>query len=152
MPSRHPALALTSFVVTGSNVGCTVAHSSVRCEIVQRVWAPPAQPSTCKATWGNAILLEGTAPTAFACGGTAPISAGATVIPDGWDDQVGQITCQVRTFGVNCFSSSHHGFILSRTGYGAGVVDSLTRRHALSRASYPKDAVGSEKAQHAFLA
>jgi len=117
MPSRHPALALTSFVVTGSNVGCTVAHSSVRCEIVQRVWAPPAQPSTCKATWGNAILLEGTAPTAFACGGTAPISAGATVIPDGWDDQVGQITCQVRTFGVNCFSSSHHGFILSRTGY-----------------------------------
>ena len=60
LPSRHPALALTTFVVTGSNVGCKFASSSARCDIVQRVWAPPAQPSRCKTTWGNALLLKGT--------------------------------------------------------------------------------------------
>ncbi len=38
-------------------------------------------------------------------------------MPDGWDDTVGRITCQVRRFGVNCFSAHGHGFILSRTGY-----------------------------------
>jgi hypothetical protein len=117
MPSSHPALALTSFVVTGGNVGCSIGHTSVRCDVVQRVWAPPAQPSSCTTTWGNAVVLSGSESTEFVCGGTAAISAGANVVPDGWDDTVGQITCQVRTFGVDCFSTTDHGFILSRTGY-----------------------------------
>jgi hypothetical protein len=117
MPSSHPALALSTFVVTGSNVGCTIGHGSVRCDVVQRVWAPPAQPSSCTATWGNAVVLKGAASAEFVCGGTVAISSGASVVPDGWDDRVGKITCQVRTFGVDCFSTSHHGFILSRTGY-----------------------------------
>jgi hypothetical protein len=117
MPSSHPALALSTFVVTGSNVGCSIGHGSVRCDVVQRVWAPPAQPASCTTTWGNAVVLKGAAPAAFVCGGTAAVSAGANVVPDGWDDEVGQITCQVRTFGVDCFSTSRHGFILSRTGY-----------------------------------
>jgi hypothetical protein len=117
MPSSHPVLALSKFVVTGGNVGCSVGHSSVRCDVVQRVWAPPAQPPNCTTTWGNAVALKGRAPTEFVCGGAAALSGGANVVPDGWDDKVGQITCQVRTFGVNCFSTDGHGFILSRTGY-----------------------------------
>jgi len=117
MPSSHPALALGSFVVTGGNVGCSIGHASVRCDVLQRVWAPPAQPSRCTTTWGNVVLLSGAGPTEFVCGGSVAISAGANVVPDGWDDTVGKITCQVRTFGVNCFSTTDHGFILSRTGY-----------------------------------
>jgi hypothetical protein len=117
MPSSHPALALSTFVVTGSNVGCSIGRGSVRCDVVQRVWAPPAQPASCTTTWGNAVVLKGAAPADFVCGGTAAVSAGVSVVPDGWDDKVGQITCQVRTFGVDCFAAGRHGFILNRTGY-----------------------------------
>jgi hypothetical protein len=117
MPSSHPALALSTFVVTGSNVGCSIGHGSVRCDVVQRVWAPPAQPASCTTTWGSAVVLKGAGPAEFVCGGTAAVSAGDNVVPDGWDDEVGHITCQVRSFGVDCFAASRHGFILSRTGY-----------------------------------
>jgi hypothetical protein len=117
MPSSHPALALSAFVVTDSNVGCSIGHGSVRCEVVQRVWAPPAQPARCTTTWGNAVVLKGAAPAEFVCGGAAEVPAGANVVPDGWDDKVGGITCQVRAFGVDCFATGRHGFILSSTGY-----------------------------------
>jgi hypothetical protein len=40
------------------------------------------------------------------------------VIPDGSDDTVGQFTCQVRSFGVDCFNASdRRGLLVSRTGY-----------------------------------
>jgi hypothetical protein len=118
MPSEHPALALTSFTVTGTNVGCALGAGGVRCDVAQRVWAPPEQPSSCTGTWGNGIALGRTGSAQFACGGTSALSASAQVIPDGWDDTIGQITCQVRSFGVDCFSvASRDGFIISRTGY-----------------------------------
>jgi hypothetical protein len=119
LPSKHQALAQTRFAVTGGNVGCEFAGGSVRCDIQQRGWVPPLQPSSCTSSWGNAITLRTHGAAAFTCGGRSAISATATVMPDGWDDTVGRITCQVRTFAVDCFSPSGHGFILSRTGYTA---------------------------------
>jgi len=53
----------------------------------------------------------------FRLRGASAISSDAKVVPDGWDDKVGTITCQVRSFGVDCFSAHGHGFIFSRTGY-----------------------------------
>jgi len=117
MPSRHQALAQARFTVPGSNIGCELSSHGVRCDIQQRVWTPPAQPSSCSASWGNAIALGATGTPAFACGGASAISSDAKVVPDGWDDKVGTITCQVRSFSVDCFSAHGHGFIFSRTGY-----------------------------------
>ncbi len=117
MPSRHQALEQPRFTVPGGNVGCEISASGARCDIQQRVWAPPQQPSDCTAAWGNAITVGRHGNSAFACGGTSAVSAGAKVVPDDWDDKVGRMTCQVRSFGLNCFSASGHGFIVSRTGY-----------------------------------
>lgn len=107
----------TSFTVPGSNVGCQIGPGGVRCSIQRRVWAAPAQPSRCGATWGDTISLQAHGPAKFVCGGHSGFSPDAKVIPDGWDDQVGNVTCQIRGIGVDCFSKAHHGFIISRTGY-----------------------------------
>lgn len=117
LPSRHPALALTSFTVPGSNVGCAIGPGGVRCSIQRRVWAAPAQPARCRTSWGNTLSLRTHGPAKFVCGGSSALSPNAQVIPDGWDDKVGRVTCQVRGIGVDCFSKGYHGFIVSRTGY-----------------------------------
>ncbi|HUY58694.1 MAG TPA: hypothetical protein VMV16_03205 [Solirubrobacteraceae bacterium] len=117
MPSSHQALAQARFTVPGSNIGCDLVSGGVRCDIQQRAWTPPAQPSSCSASWGNAIAMGARGAPAFACGGASAISSYAKVVPDGWDDKVGTITCQVRSFSVDCFSAHGHGFIFSRTGY-----------------------------------
>jgi hypothetical protein len=117
MPSKHPVLAQPSFTVAGSNVVCDISSSGIRCGILRRVWAAPVQPASCKGSWGDTIALPAKRIPNFVCGGNNPMSTDAKVIPVGWDDQVGNFTCQVRSFGINCFSKSRSGFILSRTGY-----------------------------------
>jgi hypothetical protein len=94
-----------------------MSSAGVRCSIQRRVWAAPAQPARCRGSWGDTIALSIRAAAQFVCAGNSGISPDAKVIPDGWDDQVGNVTCQVRGIGVDCFSKSHHGFIISRTGY-----------------------------------
>ena len=89
MPSKHQALAQARFTVPGSNIGCDLASGGVRCDIQQRAWTPPGQPSSCNASWGNAIAMGATGVPAFACGGASAISSDAKVVPDGWDDKVG---------------------------------------------------------------
>lgn len=117
LPSRHPALAQTSFTVAGGNIGCAINALGVRCELVHRVWAAPLTPARCRAAWGDTIALQARGRASFACGGRSPLSPDAKVIPDGWDDKIGRMTCQVRGIGVDCFSTRHHGFMISRTGY-----------------------------------
>jgi hypothetical protein len=117
LPSRHPVLVQHSFLIAGGNVGCEFLGNAVRCAVQQRVWAPPVPPASCKSTWGDTIALQGGSPGGFVCGGANPIVPDAKVIPAGWDDKVGNLTCEVRNFGVDCFSLSNHGFIISRTGY-----------------------------------
>lgn len=118
MPSRHPILSVRRFITKGGNLGCTLTTSQVRCAIVSRVWTPPTQPSACTGSWGDTLLLSHTGMAAFACGGASKPPSQAPVVPDGWDDKIGDFTCQVRTFGVDCFQASDgRGLILSRTGY-----------------------------------
>jgi hypothetical protein len=117
LPSKHPELAQGSFTVGGSNIGCQINGGTVRCAVQNRAWAAPAQPVSCKHSWGNTIQLGGRGMALFPCGGRDPISANAKVIPAGWDDKSGKITCEIRRFGVNCFSTTRRGFTISRTGY-----------------------------------
>jgi hypothetical protein len=117
LPSKHPELAQNSFTITGSNVGCEFSGGTVRCGVQNRAWAAPVQPLSCKNSWGDTIQLGGGGPAKFACGGSSPISANAKVIPAGWDDKFGKFICEIRRFGVNCFSTSGSGFTISRTGY-----------------------------------
>jgi hypothetical protein len=117
LPSKQPVLAQDSFTVPGSNVVCQIAAGGIRCGILRRAWAAPVQPASCKGSWGDTLELQRQGLPKFVCGGNSPLSANAKVIPVGWDDQIDGFTCQVRSFGVNCFSPARRGFILSRTGY-----------------------------------
>ncbi len=118
LPSTHPVLAQSSFTVSGGNVGCQISGATARCGVVHRTWAPPVQPGSCRSTWGDTIALPPTGLPQFACGGSNPVDPAAKVIPSGYDDTVGEVTCQVRSFGVDCFNAkSRSGFMLSRTGY-----------------------------------
>jgi hypothetical protein len=126
LPSTHPALALTRFTVPGGNLGCQIGGGGARCSVQQRLWAAgsrePRKCRTSRATsgiiWGDTISLSIHGPAKFFCGKSA-FSSDAQVIPYGWDDKVGQVTCQVRAIGIDCFSKSHHGLLISRTGYAA---------------------------------
>ncbi len=116
LPSRHPVLAQSGFVVPGANISCQLS-GVVHCAVVQRTWAAPRQPRNCSGSWGDVITLRGTGPGTFLCMTGRSAGTGGQVIPVGWDDKVGRFTCEVRSFGVNCFSASGGGFIISRTGY-----------------------------------
>lgn len=120
LPSTHPAMSSTSFKVASSNVGCAIGGGSVRCDVAHQSWAAPTQPASCTQSWGTGIVLIDSSAAhrpRFACGGASALRAGATVVHNGYDDTVGGITCQVRGFGVDCFATDKHGFILSPTGY-----------------------------------
>jgi hypothetical protein len=118
LPSRKPELAQRVFTITGSNLGCVLSATGVRCGIEHRDWTGPAQPKSCQSSWGNILALAAHGLAKFACGGGAPVNRSAKVIPAGWDTTVGNYTCQIRSFAVNCFNAkSRSGFTLSRTGY-----------------------------------
>lgn len=118
LPSKHPELAQSGFTITGTNVGCVLAPTGVRCGIEHRGWTAPAQPKSCKSGWGSIIALATKGLAKFSCGGADPVNTSAKVIPSGWDTTVGNFTCQVRSFGVDCFGAkSNSGFMISRTGY-----------------------------------
>ena len=118
LPSKHPQLGQQSFTITGSNVSCVIGSSGVRCAIKVRSWTAPAAPASCRSTWGSVIALASRGLPKFACGGSNPLDSPSKVIPSGWDDKVGNYTCQVRSFGINCFDSqSRSGFMIGRTGY-----------------------------------
>ncbi len=117
LPSTHPALGQTRFVVAGGNVGCSLYDGGLLCTVKRRVWAGPVQPQSCRSGWGDSIVLSRKGAARFLCGRASAIATGAKVIPDGWDDRLGGFTCQVRSVGVDCFSASDHGLMISRTGY-----------------------------------
>jgi hypothetical protein len=118
LPSKKPELAQRVFTIAGGNLGCVLSGTGVRCGIEHRNWTGPAQPRSCQSSWGNTVALAAHGPARFACGGSAPVNRLAKVIPAGWDTTVGNYTCQIRSFGVNCFNAkSRSGFTLSRTGY-----------------------------------
>lgn len=117
LPSGRPVLTQTAFLVADGNVGCELRAGQLRCSVRRRVWAAPVQPLSCKSGWGYTITLASRGPATFACGAGSAIVPGAKVITNGWDDQLGSYTCEIRSIGVACFSSVHHGLMLSRTGY-----------------------------------
>jgi hypothetical protein len=121
LPSIRPALSLTSFTINGGSVGCVIGGGSVRCDVATPSWTAPTKPASCTESWGSGVVLTNSSasrPAQFACGGTNALSSSSSnVINAGYDDTVGAITCQVRSFGVNCFATDKQGFILSQTGY-----------------------------------
>jgi hypothetical protein len=117
LPSNHRAVSLTRFTAPGGNVGCVLGGGVARCDVANRVWRPPAKPSSCHLAWGQGISVGPGAPVGFVCAGDSVLNPDGIAIPNGYDDRVGSVTCQVRVIGVTCFDSNGSGFSISRTGY-----------------------------------
>jgi hypothetical protein len=117
LPSSHKAASLSSFDAAGGNIGCRIQGGIARCDIAHRVWKPPHKPSSCHAAWAQGLMIGSSGSTSFVCGRTSVLDPTGYYIRPGYDDKVGSVTCQVRSFGVTCFQSDGHGFFVGRTGY-----------------------------------
>ncbi|MGC9221799.1 MAG: hypothetical protein ACP5H2_10695 [Solirubrobacteraceae bacterium] len=119
LPSGHPHLTLDSFTVPDQNITCALSSGSLRCVIARRHWTAPTMPSSCNAAgWGSVITVPASAPPAFTCTADTTLAHDVAQVPNNWDDSIGSFTCEVRSFGVNCFTThGRYGLILSRTGY-----------------------------------
>lgn len=117
LPSRAAALSVSRFDAAGGNIGCRISGGSVRCDVARRVWSPPRKPSSCHAAWGQGLMIGTSGPSFFVCARNSVLDPTGTYIKPGYDDKVGSVTCQVRSFGVTCFESDGRGFFVGRTGY-----------------------------------
>lgn len=117
LPSRYRAASVSRFDAAGGNIGCRILSGTVRCDVGRRVWSPPHKPSSCHAAWGQGLMIGGTGGSHFVCARNSVLDPTGYYIRPGYDDKVGSVTCQVRSFGVTCFENDGHGFFVGRTGY-----------------------------------
>jgi hypothetical protein len=117
VPSRLPDLSYSRFAVPGYNLGCSLGADWVRCDVARSAWIPPIRPSSCTLDWAQGIELGPSGRSRFVCAGNSMIDPSGPVVPDGRDDRVGEVVCQVRLRWVTCFMPDGHGFSLGRTGY-----------------------------------
>lgn len=117
LPSAHRAASVSRFDAARGNIGCRIQGGTARCDIAHRVWAPPHKPSSCHAAWAQGLMIPSSGPTLFVCGRSSVLDPTGYYIRPGYDDKVGSVTCQVRSFGVTCFQADGHGFFVGRTGY-----------------------------------
>ena len=67
---------LTGFTSPTGNIGCYIDRSSVRCDIGDRDWEPPAAPQSCKLDYGQGIELRAGGAADFVCAGDTALGAG----------------------------------------------------------------------------
>ena len=99
------------------NIGCAMTSQSVRCDIRERSWRPPAKPRSCDVDFGQGVSVDRTGRGRFVCAGDTTLGVGRTV---GYGALVrrGRFACRVRVSGVRCLNTrNRHGFALSRQGY-----------------------------------
>lgn len=116
-PDPTPEVAEPVYFQTPSgNVGCAMYEDGVRCDIREREWAPPPQPSDCNLDWGHAISLDYGGSTFLCAGDTvlSPEGEGAyPVLEYGEAAAEGPFVCESRERALICVAESSHGFRLS---------------------------------------
>jgi hypothetical protein len=107
------------FETPSHNIGCYMDRHSVRCDIRQRDWSPPAEPQYCiKAgvDWGQGLAV-GAHRASFVCAGDTTLG-GPGLLGYRHAARRGPIYCVSRTIGITCRNAdTAHGFFLSRAGY-----------------------------------
>lgn len=113
-----PTGPLVYFTLPSGNIGCVMQSDGVaRCDIRQRVWAPPARPADCNPDYdfGQGLVLGATA--RFVCA-TDTALIGAPVLANGSSLRAGPYQCRSDEDGVECINlDTGHGFLLSAADY-----------------------------------
>lgn len=105
------------FKTPSGNIGCYVdAADGVRCDIIERSWAPPPKPKDCDFDWGNSAGVDRRG-AHFVCYSDTVLIGDQTL---GYGSRVrrGDFECASATEGVTCtHRPSGHGVFLSRASY-----------------------------------
>ena len=118
-----PALGLGRFQTPTGNIACAMVDPAeqgggVRCDIADKVWAPPPKPADCELDWGGGLSLDGDDVARVVCAGDTTLDPSLPKLAYGQTSRVGSVACVSRTDGLTCTSDrTGHGFFLSRQSY-----------------------------------
>ena len=108
---------LTGFTSPTGNIGCYIDQRSVRCDIGDRDWEPPAAPSSCKLDYGQGIELRAGGAADFVCAGDTALGGG-DVLDYGTSIGAGLLICESEESGMSCRDTeTGRGFTLSKQSY-----------------------------------
>ncbi|HET6831748.1 MAG TPA: DUF6636 domain-containing protein [Solirubrobacterales bacterium] len=116
-PADRTVDELTSFSSPSGNIGCYIDLRSVRCDIDDRDWDPPAAPAGCELDFGQGIELRAGGRAAFVCAGDTAIGGGEE-LDYGSSIAAGLLRCESEESGMTCRDvETGRGFSLAIAGY-----------------------------------
>jgi hypothetical protein len=108
---------LTAFQSPSGNIGCQIDRESVRCDIGERDWQPPAPPADCDLDFGQGISLSAGGTAEFVCAGDTTLGAGEQ-LAYGRSISAGLLRCESSSAGITCRDiESGRGFSIARKDF-----------------------------------
>ena len=116
-PIQQESYDLHGFVSPSGTVACMLESDYVRCDIMDRDWAPPPRPADCEFDYGQGIAISDSGPAEFVCAGDTAFGSDE-VLPYGESMSSGPMRCESSEPGVTCRNGeTGAGFFLSRQSY-----------------------------------
>ena len=106
------------FTSPSGNIGCIIGEGSVRCDIDERDWTPPARPADCPSQtgYGQGITLGVHGKASFVCAGDTALGGGSA-LAYGQHYASDGISCTSEQAGMRCSNADDHGFTIARDAY-----------------------------------
>jgi hypothetical protein len=105
---------LVGFQSPSGNIGCYMDGKGVRCDIVERNWAPPPKPPSCDLDWGQGVMVGRHGKAEYVCAGDTTINE-EQVLGYGESISRGRFRCVSKETKMKCVNErSDHGFKLSK--------------------------------------
>ena len=106
-----------NFVSPSGNIGCYLDRSGARCDIVRKIWQPPAAPADCDLDWGNGVAVNRTDEATFTCAGDTVLGS-HDKLAYGASLRAGDFVCRSDSKAMRCENKkSGHGFTLAVEQY-----------------------------------
>ena len=116
-PVDQNSQELLGFISPSGNVTCRLNAEFVRCDILDRAWAPPPRPADCELDYGQGITIVEGEPAQFVCAGDTTLGVDE-VLPYGKAMSAGPMRCESAEAGITCRNGeTGRGFFISRESY-----------------------------------
>jgi hypothetical protein len=107
-----------AFETPSGNIGCFIDKLTVRCDIAERDWKPPAAPADCELDYGQGISLGAGSGAALVCAGDTVLGSGGETLSYGQAIAAGLLRCESAEDGLTCTDTENgSGFFLSQESY-----------------------------------
>lgn len=117
-PTTTARLQLARFQTPTGNIACDARDGEIRCDILDKTWAPPPRPADCEFDWGVGLAIRSDGTPAVTCASDTVADPGLPRLAYGTATAAEGITCISRTEGLTCTSDrTRRGFFLSRGRY-----------------------------------